>query len=189
MCLAPQRRAILRHLNFNKWSEHAVFCTFWLWNVLLATAACHFSTSELRKVVQDPQFFNILSCKCASRHSGMPFFDISTSKSELRPLVFSMLTCKCASRHSGVPFFLSALSSYLYTRRFSEPTFSPSRPTNHCKNTAIRDLPNIRAGWSSVFWLSRSCTFFLLTLLLFSAFHLLTLLLCSAFSTVHIVGS
>ena len=28
MCFAPQRRAFFRHLNFQKWSEHGVFCTF-----------------------------------------------------------------------------------------------------------------------------------------------------------------
>ena len=28
MCFAPQRRALLRHLNFQKWSEHGVFCAF-----------------------------------------------------------------------------------------------------------------------------------------------------------------
>ena len=42
MCFSPQRRAIFRHLNFQKWSKHAVFCTFWLANVLFATAACNF---------------------------------------------------------------------------------------------------------------------------------------------------
>ena len=50
-------------------------------NVLLATAACNFSTSQLQKVVRDRQFFNILTWKCASRHSGVQFFNISTSKS------------------------------------------------------------------------------------------------------------
>ena len=30
MCFAPQRRALFRHLNFQKWSENGVFCTFWL---------------------------------------------------------------------------------------------------------------------------------------------------------------
>ena len=53
MCFAPQRRALFRHLNFQKWSEPLVFCTF-----------------------------------CASRHNGVHFFDISTSKSGLRPSVF-----------------------------------------------------------------------------------------------------
>ena len=28
MCFAPQRRALFRQLNFQKWSEHGVFCTF-----------------------------------------------------------------------------------------------------------------------------------------------------------------
>ena len=28
VCFAPQRRALFRHLNFQKWSEHVVFCTF-----------------------------------------------------------------------------------------------------------------------------------------------------------------
>ena len=44
MCFAPQRRALFRHLNFQKWSEAGVFCTFWLANVLRATTACNFSS-------------------------------------------------------------------------------------------------------------------------------------------------
>ena len=43
MCLAPQPRAIFQHLNFKNGSGNVVFCTFWLSNVLFATAACHFS--------------------------------------------------------------------------------------------------------------------------------------------------
>ena len=70
----PQRRAIFQHLNFKKWSGADVFCTFSLENVLLATAACNFSTSQLQKVLRTPQFFRILTSKCASRHSGVQFF-------------------------------------------------------------------------------------------------------------------
>ena len=103
MCFSPQRRPIFRHLNFQKWSEPTVFCTYWLSNVLFATAACNFPTSELPKVVRTYgvlytvpgnfstverqkmlrglQFFNILTFKCAFRHSGMQFCDISTDKS------------------------------------------------------------------------------------------------------------
>ena len=44
MCFAPQRRPLFRHRNFQKWSEHGVFCTFWLRNVLRATTACNFSS-------------------------------------------------------------------------------------------------------------------------------------------------
>ena len=81
MCFAPQRRALFRHLNLQKWSEHGVFCTFWLGNVLRATTACTFSTSQLPKVVRDRQFLTLLTSKCASRHNGVHFFDIATSKS------------------------------------------------------------------------------------------------------------
>ena len=81
MCFAPQRRALFRHLNFQKWSEPLVFCTFWLQNVLRATTACTFSTSEPPKVVRTPGVLYILTWKCASRHNGVHFFDITTSKS------------------------------------------------------------------------------------------------------------
>ena len=57
MCFAPQRRALFRHLNFQKWSER--------WCVLY-----------------------ILTSKCASRHNGVHFFDISTSKSGPNPWCF-----------------------------------------------------------------------------------------------------
>jgi len=40
----PQRRALFRHLNFQKWSENGVLCAFWLPNVLRATTACNFSS-------------------------------------------------------------------------------------------------------------------------------------------------
>ena len=52
MCFAPQRRTLFRHRNFQKWSENGMFCTFWLQNVLRATTACTFSTSQLPKVVR-----------------------------------------------------------------------------------------------------------------------------------------
>ena len=44
MCFAPQRRALFRHCNFQKWSDNGVLCTFWLGNVLRATTACNFSS-------------------------------------------------------------------------------------------------------------------------------------------------
>ena len=81
MCFSPQRRAIFRHLNFKKCSETVSFLTFSLGNVLLATAACNFSTSQLQKVVRTCSVLYILTWKCASRHSGVQFLHISTSKS------------------------------------------------------------------------------------------------------------
>ena len=111
MCFAPQRRALFRHRNFQKWSGAEVFCTFWLGNVLRATTACTFSTNlNFPKVVRTPG-------------------------------VLYILTWKCASRHNGVQFCIAPVASWLRTRRFSEPTFRPSGATNHWKNTVFRDFP------------------------------------------------
>ena len=78
MCFAG---ALFRHLNLQKWSEPLVFLTFWLRNVLRATTACTFLTSQLPKVVRPWCVLYVLTSKCASRHNGVHFFDISTSKS------------------------------------------------------------------------------------------------------------
>ena len=74
MCFVPERRALFRHVNFQKWSEHGVFCTFWLRNVLRAATACTFSTSQLPKVVRTWCGFSFFTFKCASRHNGVQFF-------------------------------------------------------------------------------------------------------------------
>ena len=141
--------------------------------MLRATTACTFPTSELPKVARTCGVLYILTSKCASRHNGVHFFDISTAKSG--PHLVCFVTCKCASRHNGVQFFISHLASWLRTRRFSEPTFRPSGAPNHWKNTVFRDFPTF----------SRICIFFLLTLSLLLFFLLIFLfslpLPCSAF--------
>ena len=49
--------------------------------MLRATTACTCSTSRRPKVVRTWCVLYILTWKCASRHNGVHFFDISTSKS------------------------------------------------------------------------------------------------------------
>ena len=68
------------------------------------TAACNFWTSDLQKVVRTCGVLHILTYKCASRHRGVTFCRIGTSKSFPPPGILDILTCQCASRHSGVPF-------------------------------------------------------------------------------------
>ena len=106
-----------------------------------------------------------------------------------------VLTSKCASGHNGVQLFISHLTTWLCTRRFSEPTFRPSGATNHWKSTVFRDFPTFSHTWTtffrrlflssfffllascflllaSSFLLLASCTFLLFSSLLFSALHL-----------------
>ena len=88
MCFAPQRRALFRHLNFQNWSDNGVFCTCSLRNVLRATTAYTFSTSQLPKVLWDPGVLYLFTWKCASCHNGVQFF-ISHLASWLRTRRFS----------------------------------------------------------------------------------------------------
>ena len=88
MRFSPQQRAIFRHQNFKKCSRTLVFCAFSLPHVLLATATGNFSTSELQKVLRHRQFCNILTSKCAFRHSSVQFL-ISRLSTYLRTRRFN----------------------------------------------------------------------------------------------------
>ena len=151
MCFAPQPRALFRHLNFQKCSEPV-----------------------------SRQFCTLLISKYASRHNGVHFFrHLNFQKCSEREVFFILFTCKCASRHNGVQFFISHLASWLRTRRFSEPTFRPSRATNHWKNSGSRLsylFGSFRAPGSSLFWDFLFLIFFLLIFssLLFSSLTLTT---------------
>ena len=99
MCFSPQRRAFFQHQNVQKWSKHVMFCTFWLQNVLFATAACIFSTSERTKVVQTRHVLYILTSKCAFRHSGVQFL-MSPLSTYLRTRRFNRPTFRL-TRHTN----------------------------------------------------------------------------------------
>ena len=71
--------------------------------MLRATTAYAFSTPQLQKVVLSWCALYILTWECASRHNGMHFFDISTSKSAptLRRFVrFDFDKCFAPQRHT-----------------------------------------------------------------------------------------
>ena len=61
------------HLNVQKCSVPGSFSHFWLQNVLRATTACTFPTSQLQKVVRSWCVLYILTSK-SSRHNGVQFF-------------------------------------------------------------------------------------------------------------------
>ena len=162
MCFAPQRRALFRHLNFQKWSEHGALC--------------------------------ILTSKCASRHNGVHFFDISTSKSgrnvrcfvhfdfemcfapQRRALFRHLNFQKWSEREVFLAFSLVNVLRATMACNFSSliwpdgsaPAalacllFDPPEPQiigKTWKNTMFRDFPTF----------SRTCIFFLLTLSLLSS--------------------
>ena len=87
-CTIPCACHAKRHLNVKKCSGAEVFCTFWLGNLLRATTASTFSTSQLLKVLRSWSVLYILTWKFASRHNGVHFFDITTSKSAPKLMCF-----------------------------------------------------------------------------------------------------
>ena len=156
MCFAPKRRALFEHRKFQKCSERGVFYTFWLGNMLPATTACTFWTSELPKVLRSWSALGIFTWTCASRHNGVHFFIIYLN-------VQKCSETSNALHHNGVQFLISHLTTRLHTRRFSEPTFRPSPgPQNTGKTQCFATFLSFRAPGYSFFGL------FLFWLFLFS---------------------
>jgi hypothetical protein len=82
-CIVPYACFAKRHLNAQKYSVPVNFLHFWLGNVLRATTAYTFSTSQLPEVVRTWGVLCMIS-KIASHHNDVHFFDISASKSAPR---------------------------------------------------------------------------------------------------------
>ena len=178
MCFAPQRRALFRHLNFQKSSDTKVFC-------------------------------------CASRHNGVHFFDISTSKScptlrcfvqfdlemcfaPQRRALFRHLNCqKSSDTEVFCTFWLGNVLrattacnfSSLIRQAGSAPAalasllFDPPEPQIIGKTQCFATFLPFHASASSFFLYSFSSTLLSSNLSLLSASSLL------CFSSLHIVGS
>ena len=207
-----------RHLSVQKWSEPRVFLTFWLRHVLRATTAYTFSTSQLPKVVRQWCVLYILTSKCASRHNGVHFFDISTSKSGPTMVCFVHFDCdmcfapqrRALFRHlnfqkwseNGVFWCVLYILTSKYASRHNGVQFFISHLASWLRTRRFSE-PTFRPSGATNHWknrvfrnfptFSRICIFFLLTLsfLLFSLLIFLFSLPLAllCFSSVHIVGS
>ena len=100
MCFMPQWRALFPHLKCQKPSETEVFCTLPLPNVLRATTAHTFSTSQLPKVLRDRRVLPLFTYKCASRHAkakNIQKITTTTTTTKLTPLDY----CSCIQASSS----------------------------------------------------------------------------------------
>ena len=138
MCFAPQRRALFRHRNFQKWSENGVLCTFSLRNVLRATTACTFLTSQLPKVVREWCFVHFDFEMCFSPQRRAFFWPLNFQKcSETQVFcTFSLQNLLRATTACNFSFLISpdvsapaALASLL---------FDPPEPQDIEKNSVSR---------------------------------------------------
>ena len=158
MYFAPQRRALFRHRNCQKWSDHGVLCTFSLGDVLRATTACAFSTSQLPKVVRTWCVLYIFTWKCASRHNSVHLFDSATAKSGPTMVCFVHF-------HLGMCFAPQrrALFRHRNFQKWSERgvfcTFSLGnvlRATTPCTFSTAQ-LPKVVRTWCVLYILTSKC--------------------------------
>ena len=175
MCFAPQRRALFRHRNFQKWSENGVFCTFWLRNVLRATTACTFSDISTSK--SGPRMlcfvhFDFEMCFAPQRRA---LFGHLTSKSGPTLVCFVHFDFKCASRpQRRAIFHLFIWPAASAPAALASLLFEPPEPQIIGKTQCFATFLPFRASASSFFWLFLfSLPIFLFSLPLpCSAFHL-----------------
>ena len=99
------------------------------------------TTSERPKVLRTPQFFALLTSKCASRHNGAHIFDISTSKSGPELVCFVHVyfeMCFAPQRR--------ALFQHLNFRKCSEPVSFYTFDFEMCFAPQRRAILNLSSG-------------------------------------------
>ena len=123
MCFAPQRRALLRHLNFQKRSDTEVLCTFSLRNVLRATTACSalFRHRNFQKWSETQVFCafrlaNVLRATTACNFSSL-IWPAGSAPAALASLLFNppepQIIGKTQCFATFLPFLASASSFFL----------------------------------------------------------------------------
>ena len=137
MCFAPQRRALVRHR--------------------MAT-----ESSKSGPRVLTCSVFNMFTSTCASPHSRVQFFDISTSKSGPNLRCFVHVLLEMCFAYSGVHFFDISTSKSGPMLRCFVHFHVPMYFGNLGKKTVFRDFPTF----------SRACIFSLLTFSISDVLHL-----------------
>ena len=121
MCFAPQRRAIFPDRDLQNGSGAEVFCTFWLTNVLRATAACLFFQIETCKMAPTLRcfvHFDVEMCFAPQRRAIFPDRDLQNgSDTEVfctfwrRNVLRATAACNFSYLFSAAPSAPAALTS------------------------------------------------------------------------------
>ena len=174
MCFAPQRSALFRHLNLEKWSVNCVVCTCWLGNVLRATTRAIFGHRNFQKWSETVSFWhfwlgNVLLARTACTFSTSQLAKVVREWCafyiSLGNLLRATTACNFSSLSSPDGSAPAALASLLV---------DPLEPQIIFKNTVNRDFPTFFAHLHLLSSHSFSCLIF--SLLLFSSLTLPTCL-------------
>ena len=161
---------------------------FWLRNVLRATRACIFSTSQLPKVVRTWCVLYISTSKCALRHNGVHFFDIATAKSGPNLVCFVHFDFEmCFAPQRRAIFHLSSGPDGSEPAALASLLFDFSTLRSH-KSLEKHNVSRLSYLFAHLHLLSSdSFSSLIFSLLLYSSLLSGSSHLC--FSSVHIVGS
>ena len=110
MCFEPQRRALFRHLNFQKWSEHGV--------LYILTSKCASSRNGVH-------FFDISTSKSGPSLRCFVHFDFEMCFAPQRRTIFHLSSGQLARRFSKPTFRPSGASNHWKNIVFT--TFLPFR--------------------------------------------------------------
>ena len=149
MCFAPQRRALFPHrMAFESSKSGPSMRCFVHFHFEMCFAPHTFSTCQRPKVVRSWRVLYIFTSKCASHHTCVHFFDISTSKSGPNVVCFVHFHFEmCFAPHAR------ALCPHLNVQKSSEHdvfcTFSLRhvlRATRAC-TFSTSQLPKVVRAW------------------------------------------
>ena len=160
--------------NFQKWSERGVFCAFWLGNVLLATAVCNFSTSELPKVFKkwsEREVFctfwrgNVLLATATSNFSTAQLPKVIWECQSFSILTWNAFRATAACKFSFLLSTATSAPAALTNLLFDWPDAQIIERTQHFATSLT-----FGAGCIFFSWFSRYCIFSLLTWLVLICF-------------------
>ena len=168
MCFAPQRRGLFQHLNFQKWSDVGVLCTFGIGNVLRATAAYIFFDISTSKSAPKLKFFvhflhrNVLRATKACNFSSLIWPD-GSAPAALASLLFdhpephiigkNALNCDFPTFSHMCIFFLITLSVLCSSHFLASPLLTlptSAFPSVHTVGSLACKHPSINHQESSI---------------------------------------
>ena len=139
---ARRRGANFAKLNFQKCSEHAAWCLFFVKIALARRRGGKFCRCQLAKVLRACQFLTISASKSLSRAGVAQILSRSTSKSAPGMPVFNDFDFQIAlARRRGANFVDIFGQPILRNSRFSDLPLRAFEATKLWKNTAFRAIP------------------------------------------------
>ena len=163
------------HPNFQnqKWSDRQFLNTFDFKMCFVSQRRARFEHLNLQKCSEPGVFFTLLTSTCASRHNGVHFFDIATSKSGPTLVCFVHFDFEmCFVLQKACNFSSLICPDGSAPAALASLLFDPPEPQNIGKTQCFATFIPFRTPASSFFWLFLSSDLLSSSLLFSDSSHL-----------------